>query len=148
MKLRIAFLLNALLLISMAFSQTLHADSLQILHARVNPTIPNMTVSSAYFDIVNHHEEAIRLDSVSSNISTHVKIHEHTMQAGLMTMQAVANGISIPAGETLSFQPGGYHLMIMNLKSTIKEGDLIELTFHFSGHVRKTVFAKAMKPVY
>lgn len=148
MKLRIPFLLNALLLISMAFSQTLHADSLQVLHARVNPTIPSMTVSSAYVDIVNSHEEAMRLESVSSNISTHIKIHEHTMQGGLMTMQEVANGISIPSGETLSFQLGGYHLMIMNLKSTINEGDLIEFTFHFSGHVRKTVFAKAMKPTY
>jgi copper(I)-binding protein len=148
MKLHITFLLNALLLICIAFSQTLHADSLQILHARVNPTIPNMTVSSAYFDIVNRHEEAIRLDSVSSNISTHVEIHEHTMQGGLMTMKEVANGVSILAGETLSFQPGGYHLMIMNLQSTIKEGDLIELTFHFSDQSRKTVLAKAIRPTY
>jgi copper(I)-binding protein len=107
-----------------------------------------MTISSAYFDIVNSHEKAIHLDRVSSNISAHVEMHEHTLQAGLMTMKAVANGIRIPAGETLSFQPGGYHLMIMHLKSTIKEGDLIEFTFHFSDEDSKTVFAKAMRPTY
>lgn len=123
-----------------------HTHSLQIHHARINPTVPGMSVTGAYFDLFNSGKEDIRLIGASSKISNHIEVHEHINKDGLMKMQEVPEGVVVSAGQKQSFKPGGYHLMIMNLKTAVKEGSHIELILHFSNGTSKSVTAKAIKP--
>ena len=74
------------------------------------------------------------------------------MENDIMKMRELADGLAVPAGETVELKPGGYHIMFMGLKGPLVEGDTIEvqLTFEKAGDVtvRMPVAArdaKAMK---
>jgi len=119
---------------------------IQISNARVNPIFTGMSVTAAYFTLYNTGDKTIRLMSVEGAISKRIEIHEHTMNNGLMKMQEVAGGVELHAGETTHFSPGGYHVMIMNLKQDIKEGDVVELTLKFADSHTQVIKATAKKP--
>lgn len=73
------------------------------------------------------------LVGASSPIAGSVEIHETMPGAsGMMAMQPVAK-IDIPAGGTVALEPGGYHLMLMELKEEPKVGSTVELTLTFEG---------------
>ena len=61
-------------------------------------------------------------------------------------MQEIANGVELPAGKTIKFIPGGYHIMIMNLDRAIEEGHSVELTLLFSDNSKKIIKAVAKRP--
>jgi copper(I)-binding protein len=61
--------------------------------------------------------------------------------SGMMTMQEVSE-IEIPAGETVSLEPGGYHVMLLDLASDLAVGDSIEVTLTFGGGYTETVTAE------
>jgi len=121
-------------------------SDIQISNVRINPIFTGMPVTAAYFTIHNRGNKAIRLTTVEGAISKRIEIHEHTMSNGLMRMQEVKAGIELSAGETLAFQPGGYHIMIMDLNQDIKEGDVINLILKFDDNSTQTVKATAKKP--
>jgi copper(I)-binding protein len=54
------------------------------------------------------------------------------MDGGVMKMRAVAR-LDLPAGKPVKLQPGGYHVMLMDLKQPLKKGDLVPLTLKFEG---------------
>jgi len=137
---------TSLLLLTVLFSAISFADSIDIHHARVNPTIPGMPVTAAYFHIKNNSDQAVQLIEVTGEVSDRIEIHEHTMTNGLMKMQEVTNGITIPAKDTFVLKPGGYHIMVMNLDKRINEGDDIALTLHFNNGSKKKITAKAKNP--
>jgi copper(I)-binding protein len=56
-----------------------------------------------------------------------VQIHESSMKDDVMKMQQVQS-VALPAGKPVSFDPHGYHIMLMNLTGQIKEGDKVPLT--------------------
>ena len=60
---------------------------------------------------------------------------------GVMTMRPVENGLSIPAGQSVTLAPGGYHLMLMDLKGPLKKGDKVPVTLAFekAGEVKVTL---------
>lgn len=51
---------------------------------------------------------------------------------GAMVMQQLTDGLSLSAGETVSFEPGGYHVMLVDLAESLEVGDEIELTLEFA----------------
>jgi copper(I)-binding protein len=123
------------------------SDSLiHITNVRVNPIFAGMPVTAAYFTIHNKGDKSIRLVTIKGDISKRIEIHEHTMSKGLMKMQEVKGGVELPVGETTAFQPGGYHIMIMDLNQDIKEGDVIDLTLEFDDNSIQTIKATAKKP--
>ncbi|MFT6102321.1 MAG: copper(I)-binding protein [Candidatus Endobugula sp.] len=119
---------------------------IHITNVRVNPIFAGMPVTAAYFTIHNKGDKSIRLVTIKGAISKRIEIHEHTMSKGLMKMQEVEGGVELPAGETIAFQPGGYHIMIMDLNQDIKEADVIDLTLKFDDHSIQTIKATAKKP--
>ncbi len=121
-----------------------HHMAISIDHARINPTVLGMRVTGVYLNITNNSSDAITLNKVTSPISNRIELHEHSMKDGLMKMQQVPRGINIPAKDSLSLQPGGYHIMIMNLESAIPPNTSVELTLHFSNGKKKVIHAKAV----
>ena len=53
------------------------------------------------------------------------------MNNGVMTMRSLDKGLAIEPGKTVKLAPGGYHLMLMDLKSPLKQGDKLPLTLEF-----------------
>lgn len=81
-------------------------------------------------------DEDDELVSASSGIAGMVEVHETLTEGASSTMQEV-EGIAIPAGETVEFAPGGYHIMLMDVTDLPAEGDTfeVELTFTEAGTV-------------
>jgi copper(I)-binding protein len=63
------------------------------------------------------------------------------MKNDVMTMRPVSGGLSIPPGQTITFAPGGYHIMMMGLKAPLKQGDRVPMTLQFekAGKVNVTL---------
>jgi copper(I)-binding protein len=64
---------------------------------------------------------------VQTPVAKLVQIHEMSMKDDVMKMQQVQS-VELPAGKPVSFDPHGYHIMLMNLTGQIKEGDKVPLT--------------------
>ena len=108
------------------------AGTLKIENAFTRPTLGGATVAVGYVTIVNTGKTDDRLLSVTSDISATAEIHESKMQNGVMEMDELPNGLAIPAGAAVAFRPGGYHIMFVELKKSVKPGDMIHATLDFA----------------
>lgn len=71
--------------------------------------------------------DAARLVAASSPVAGRVEIHEMAMEGGVMKMRQIP-GLDLPAGKTVELKPGGLHLMLMDLKAPLKDGETVPLT--------------------
>jgi copper(I)-binding protein len=135
---------NVLLVILAAFVLTPPAmahgfkiGDLEIGHPWSRATPNGAKVGGGYLSITNHGSTSDRLVGASLSIAGHGEIHEMKMDNGVMQMRPLADGIEIKPGETVKFEPGGYHLMFMDLTAPLKEGDMVkgQLTFEKAGKV-------------
>lgn len=103
-------------------------------------------VSAAYMVIENAGRADDRLVSVSTEVAGVVEIHTVEMQDNVMRMRPLENGLEIPAGEQVSLQPGGYHIMLMQLNQDLAAGETIALTLTFESGKEVTVDAEIRTP--
>jgi copper(I)-binding protein len=61
-----------------------------------------------------------------------VEVHEMAMDGGVMKMRAVPS-LALPAGKAVDLKPGGYHVMLMDLKGQVKDGDTVPVTLVVEG---------------
>lgn len=71
-----------------------------------------------------------------------VELHETSMSDGVMSMQHLPEGIPIPAGETVSLEPGGLHVMCMNVSDPLELGEMIDVALVFESGTEMTVTAE------
>ena len=111
--------------------------------AWVRATVPQQSATGAFMKLDSPQDA--RLVSVGSPVAGVVEVHEMTMDNGVMKMRAVKGGLEIPAGKGVELKPGGYHVMMMNLKQQVKEGDAVPLTLVVEGKdgKRQTLEVKA-----
>ncbi|MFO1273603.1 MAG: copper chaperone PCu(A)C [Rubrivivax sp.] len=85
-----------------------------------------------------------KLVSASSPVAGVVEIHEMAMEGNVMKMRAIP-GLDLPAGKAVDLKPGGYHVMLMDLKQQLKAGDTVPVTLVIEGKdgKRETVEVKA-----
>lgn len=96
--------------------------------ARATPgNAPN---GAAYLRVVNHGQQMDRLVGATSPVSRKVELHTHTMDGGMMRMRQVS-AVEVHPGEPAVFQPGGNHIMLIDLKSPLKKGESFPLTLVF-----------------
>ncbi len=69
-----------------------------------------------------------RLSCVSSDASAKCQIHEMIMDNGVMKMRPVEGGLEIKPGETVTLKPGGFHVMLVDLKAPLQQGKTLEAT--------------------
>lgn len=105
---------------------------------------PVSPTGAAYLTIHNRGEATDRLIGAQTPTAGHAELHEHVHQDGLMKMQKLES-ISIDAGEQVSFEPGGYHVMLFDLKQPLTEGTPFPLTLQFekAGSVELEVEVRA-----
>lgn len=109
------------------------ADHLTIGNGYIRESIPGNNVTSAYMTITNNSSHTTELLSVSSKRSPRVEIHEHIMADGMMKMRKV-DSLKIKANSSVELQPMGYHFMMFDLQSPLKDGEKVSLTFTFKDH--------------
>lgn len=112
-------------------------------------TLPGQPVAGGFMTIANKGAEADRLVSITApDVSDDVQLHEMAMENDVMTMRQLPDGIAIPAGETVELKPGGLHVMFMQIKHPLKEGDSIKatLTFEKAGKIDLDFAVGAAKP--
>jgi len=101
------------------------AIDISIKNAWAKPTAPGQPVSGAYFDITAASDaKLIKVDSAAAG---NVQVHEMKMDHGMMSMRPV-DTLPLPKGKTVSLKPGGYHVMLMDLKQPLKAGDKLPMT--------------------
>ncbi len=121
-----------------AQAQEFKAGDIAIEHPWARPTAGSMMMGAAYLTLKNAGKEADRLKSASSPDAAMVEVHENIHdEGGVMRMRPVEGGVAIPAGGTVAFEPGGYHLMLIGLKHNLEEGQtmLLKLSFAHAGDV-------------
>jgi len=105
----------------------------QIAHPWSRPTPPGTPMGVGYLVITNNGEQDITLVSAESPRAGHVSIHETYEHEGLMRMQPVKDGLTIPAGGTVELKPHSYHLMLEQLSQPLVEAEKIPVTLDFEG---------------
>lgn len=122
-------------------AQTAWAANISVTGAWVRATMPGQPVGGAYMQIQS--DADARLVGVSSSVVPRVEVHEMKMDGDVMRMREV-KAVDLPKGKTVSLEPGGFHIMLMNLKKPIAVGDVIPLTLVIeSGGKQQTVEVKA-----
>lgn len=109
-------------------------------YARVVP--PGAPASAAFMKLHNNGDSDRKLVSASSDIAEVVELHTHIHDNGVMRMRPVEN-IEIPAGEEAVLQPGGLHIMLINLKKPMAAGDKVTIDLQFDDGSHQSVEAEA-----
>jgi copper(I)-binding protein len=94
-------------------------------------------VGAGFMVIQNNGQQDDRLVSATATISDNVQLHDMKMVDDVMKMVELAGGIPIPAGAKVELKPGSLHVMFMELKTPVKEGETFAgtLTFEKAGTV-------------
>src|SRR5690348_9692952 len=122
--------------ITTLLSAPLHAEDVKagdllISQAWSRQTPSGAKVAGGYLTVENKGTTADRLVSGSGDVAGRIEIHEMAMEGGVMTMRPVDKGLVIDPGKTVKLAPGGNHLMLMDLKTPLKQGDKVPLTLQF-----------------
>jgi copper(I)-binding protein len=121
---RIAFALAALALAAAAQAQ------LSVKEPWVRATVAHQKATGAFMQLTAASE--LRVVEASSPVAGIVEIHEMAMVKDVMKMRAV-DTLVLPAGKTVELKPGGYHVMLMDLKGQVRDGDTVPLTLVVQG---------------
>ena len=113
-------------------SATQAADqTLQVTDAMARAMPEVAPTSAVFFTIHNGSDHPRVLVAAQSSAARSVELHTHTMHEGMMAMRRVPQ-IEIPAGQSVVFQPGGLHVMLIGLKHSLEMGQQIDLTLEFA----------------
>lgn len=141
-KLRVTICLLLLICanLAQARAQTDAPTGLLVYNAWVRPTAPALadgatppaplpgTVAGAYLTIANTSSEDYQLVGISADLSQMAMLHESSVDdKGIARMRMVMT-LDIPAGETVTFKPGGYHVMLTGISRDVYPGDTVGLT--------------------
>jgi copper(I)-binding protein len=85
---------------------------------------------AGYLTIRNTGSTADRLVSARAGIARAVELHTHLHEGGVMRMRPVP-AIEVPAGETVTLGPGGLHLMLLELRAPLNQGEAVPVTLVF-----------------
>lgn len=104
-------------------------------------TLPNSPVAGGFVTIINNGTEDDTLVAAKADIAGMVQVHEMAMDGDVMRMRELADGLPIPAGETVTLKPGGYHIMFMKLNGPLVAGEAVDVTLSFekAGDVQLTM---------
>lgn len=114
-----------------ARAEDVKAGDLVISQAWSRATPNGAKIAGGYLTIENKGAAADRLIGGSGDIAGKVEVHEMSMNNGVMTMRPLDNGLAIEPGKTVKLAPGGYHLMMFDLKGPFKQGEKVPVTLEF-----------------
>lgn len=102
------------------------AQNVTVTDAWARATVQGQKATGAFMKITA--KDSAKLVGVSSPVAGVVEIHEMKMDKDVMKMSALPNGLELPAGKAVELKPGGYHVMLMDLKAPLAKDTTIPLT--------------------
>jgi copper(I)-binding protein len=121
----VALLSNALL------AQDYVLKSLKIDQPFARATPPGAKTGGVFFTVENRGDIGDTLIRASSPIAGAIELHQMAVDAGIMKMRAIP-AVEVKPGGKLELKPGGYHLMLFDLKQPLQKGDKFPLTLTFA----------------
>lgn len=98
-------------------------------------------LGAAYMVIASDEDDELVAASVDPSIAGAVEVHEVVMQDGMMRMRQVS-GIPLPAGEAVTLEPGGYHVMLLDMPAMLEAGTEVDITLTFASGSKVIVTAE------
>lgn len=112
-----------------AFAHDARIGDIEIDHPWARATVTGQPSGGGYVKLTNKGQDD-KLLAIRSDVSGSVELHTMQMDKDIMRMRQV-DGVALPAGKTVEFSPGGYHIMFMKLKAPFKEGGSFPATLVF-----------------
>lgn len=137
--------LIALVLTSSAFAAG-SADQVTISDAYVRLAPPGAKVTGAFMTLKNNGEKEVKLVSAASTVAGQTELHNHINENGVMRMRQVKE-IVVPAKGETTLKPGSYHVMLIDMKSALKEDDHVVIALGFGDGSSREVHAVVKKPM-
>ena len=116
---------------------------LSVQHPWVRATVAGQKATGAFMEL--RASEPLELVGARSPITHVVQVHEMAVDHGVMKMRPVAN-IVVPAHGKAELKPGSYHVMLIDLKAPLKEGEAVPLTLSFDDGSTQRIDAPVRKP--
>lgn len=107
----------------------LYAQSVDVRGAWARATVPGQSATGAFMNLTA--KESTWLVAVRSAVAGTSEVHEMKMDGNVMKMRALPAGLELPAGKTVELKPGGYHVMLMDLKAALLKDSTVPLTLTF-----------------
>jgi copper(I)-binding protein len=116
---------------SLAFGLTapLFAQTVEVSNVWARATVPGQKATGAFMRLMA--KNGARLVSASTPVAGLAEIHEMKLEEGVIRMRAVPGGLELPPGKTVELKPGGFHLMLLDLKQPLQKESTIALTLVF-----------------
>jgi periplasmic copper chaperone A len=118
--------LSTLIALSCAAVQ---AQTVDVKDAWARASVPGQMATGAFMKLTA--KEATTLVAASSPAAGVTEVHEMKMDSGIMKMRAVQGGLPLPAGQAVELKPGGYHVMLMDLKGPLLKDSKVPVTLVF-----------------
>lgn len=122
------------------------ADNVSVQDPYVRLAPPNAPATGAFMVIKNNGDKDIKVLKADNPVSKVTELHTHLNEGGVMKMRPVP-GIDIKAKGEAVLKPGGLHVMMIDLKASMKEGDVVPITLSFDDGSSKVVEAKVVRPM-
>ena len=122
------------------------ADNVSVQDPYVRLAPPNAPATGAFMVIKNNGDKDVKVLKADNPVSKVTELHTHLNEGGVMKMRPVA-GIDIKAKGEAVLKPGGLHVMLIDLKAPMKEGDVVPITLTFDDGSAKQVDAKVVRPM-
>jgi periplasmic copper chaperone A len=116
--------------VSALFLSVAASAQVTVKDAWVRATVAQQKATGAFMQLES--KQDAKLVSAQSPVAGVVEVHEMAMEGGVMKMRAIP-GLDLPAGKTVELKPGGYHVMMMDLKGQVKDGDTVPVTLVVEG---------------
>lgn len=119
------------ILLALSLGASLFANNIEISEPYVKITPPNAKNSAIFMSIKNNSKEDIKLVDAKCDFAKNTEIHTHIHEDGMMKMIRIQDA-TIKANDTLELKPKSYHIMLMDIKDSIKEDTKLNLELSFS----------------
>jgi len=120
------------------------AAELDISQSWVREAPPNARVMAGYMNIRNAGPTTVQVIAVSSPSFTRAELHRTVVEEGVARMEPVGQ-LEIAAGSSVSLEPGGLHLMLIEPQQVLQEGDSVTLVIHRADGMCMTVQAPVQR---
>ncbi len=135
---------NKLIAVGLLLCSNLVWAEVEVSDVWIREAPPTATVMAAYMQLKNTGAQPIALNAANCEQYQNVELHSTVMENGVARMVPM-DKMEIPAGETLSLQPGAQHIMLIGVLKRPVVGDKVKLTLKFSDDSRQDVLAEVRK---
>jgi len=139
----------SLLAASLMFSASVlagAADNVSVQDPYVRLAPPNAPATGAFMVIKNNGDKDVKVVKADNPVSKVTELHTHLNEGGVMKMRPVPS-IEVKAKGEAVLKPGGLHVMMIDIKTPMKEGDVVPITLSFDDGSTKQVDAKVVRPM-